>query len=159
MVATALVLAPAAAQADTRVPRPAASCTGPVPTAIKAKLHEAATRRVTTLGELVTRLSASPDPFGLNAGQVSTLQDASAGIEALDGTIQSTCYGTVAELRASGQRAVRGLPRLLAARSPDPTDRGRGSARRHEHAAVGLGREARGLGSVTTPTHRRISRR
>lgn len=89
-------------------PRGDGSCTGPVQTAVKAKLHAAATARVTTLGQLVTTLTARTDPYGLNAAQVSTLQDASSGITALDGTLQSTCYGSVAELRAAGAQLYDG---------------------------------------------------
>jgi len=65
----------------------------------KARVHDAAQRRETTLGLLVSTLQARQDPWSLNAGQIAALGTATAGISALDARVQSGCYSTSAALR------------------------------------------------------------
>jgi len=66
----------------------------------KAWVHTAAQRREATLGLLVSTLQARQDPWSLNAGQITALQNASSAISALDAQVQNTCYPTRAALRA-----------------------------------------------------------
>ena len=111
MLAATAALTPAVASATVTPPvrsGATASCTGPVMTAVKAKLHTAATEREATLTQLSARLTPVPDSFGLNAGQLAALQDANSGIQGLDETIQATCYTTVADLRAAGAQLFEG---------------------------------------------------
>jgi hypothetical protein len=74
-----------------------ATCKGE---AAKPTVHADATRREATLGDLVSKLQKRRDVFGLNGPQISTLQQASAGVSALDQQIASTCYPTLAAFRA-----------------------------------------------------------
>jgi hypothetical protein len=69
----------------------------------KAKVHNEVTRRDTTLTNLMSVLQQRKDPFGLNAGQISALQGAKSGIDAQGTKVQSTCYQTMAQLRADAQ--------------------------------------------------------
>ncbi len=78
-----------------------AACKG---TALKPTAHNDAVRREGTLTDLVAKLQARTDPFNLNGAQISTLQGANSAISALDNTIQSTCYPTIAALRTDWQK-------------------------------------------------------
>ena len=71
---------------------------------VKVRVHDEALRREATLANLVTKLQARRDPFAMNGPQISALQSASAGITALDGQIASTCYPTLAALRADAKK-------------------------------------------------------
>jgi hypothetical protein len=62
--------------------------------------HAQALRREQTLAGLVATLQARHDPFGMNAGQISTLQNSDTGIGSLDQKIQGGCYATRAALVA-----------------------------------------------------------
>lgn len=79
----------------------AAQCKG---TSLKPVVHDDAVRREAKLATLVADLRARRDPFALNGPQISALQGASAGITALDGQIASTCYPTLAALRADATK-------------------------------------------------------
>jgi hypothetical protein len=78
-----------------------AQCKG---TALKPLVHDDVVRREAKLAALVADLQARRDPFGLNGSQISALQAASVGITALDGQIASTCYPTLAALRADATK-------------------------------------------------------
>ncbi len=71
---------------------------------LKPTAHNDAVRREGTLADLVAELQARSNPFNLNAPQISTLQTASAGITALDNTIQSTCYSSLSALRTDWRK-------------------------------------------------------
>jgi hypothetical protein len=70
----------------------------------KAAVHAAAAKRETTLVRLASSLQARKDPGSMNAGQISALQSASAGIAGLDAQIQSACYATVADFRSDATK-------------------------------------------------------
>ena len=67
-------------------------------------VHADALRREATLADLVAKLQARKDPFGMNGPQISALQAANAAIAALDGQIASTCYPTLAALQADATK-------------------------------------------------------
>jgi hypothetical protein len=67
-------------------------------------VHDDAVRREAKLAAVVSDLQARRDPFGLNGPQISALQTASVGITALDSQIASTCYPTLAALRADATK-------------------------------------------------------
>jgi hypothetical protein len=71
---------------------------------LKPAAHNDAVRREGTLADLVGKLQARTNPFNLNGPQISTLQSASSGISALDNTIQSTCYPSIAALRTDWRK-------------------------------------------------------
>jgi hypothetical protein len=73
-------------------------------TAQKAAVHTAAAKREATVARLISSLQDRRDPWSMNAGQISALQSASAGITALDAQIQSTCYATVADFRSDATK-------------------------------------------------------
>jgi len=66
----------------------------------KSVVHAAAVKREGTLAALVARLQARRDPFAMNGPQITTLQQASSAIVALDAKIQATCYSTRTAFRA-----------------------------------------------------------
>jgi hypothetical protein len=78
-----------------------AACKG---TNLKATAHNDAVRREGTLADLVAKLQARTNPFSMNGPQISTLQSASSGISALDNTIQTTCYPSIAALRTDWRK-------------------------------------------------------
>jgi len=82
-------------------PNSAEPCKG---MAMKPAAHADAVRREATLANLVAKLQAHKDPYGLNGPQITALQTASAGIAALDAQIASTCYPTAAALKADAQK-------------------------------------------------------
>ncbi len=105
LVATLLVAVPADAKVSpargAATTPTTAACKG---VALKPTAHNDAVRREGTLADLVAKLQARTDPFNLNSAQISTLQAASSGISALDNTIQSTCYPTIAALRTDWRK-------------------------------------------------------
>lgn len=101
----ALAVVPAAAAPASATPAPQATTCRPL-TDAKAKAHAAATKREATLDQLVGVLHARQDPFGLNGPQATTLQNAKAGITALDQQIQSTCYTAAADLAADAAKLL-----------------------------------------------------
>ncbi|HWS44974.1 MAG TPA: hypothetical protein VN636_03865 [Acidimicrobiia bacterium] len=97
VAAAALVPALAAAPAGAA----GAACKGDT---VKPRVHTEATRREATLASLVANLQARKDPYGMNGGQITALQQASSGISTLDQQIQSTCYPTLAALRTDATK-------------------------------------------------------
>jgi len=71
---------------------------------VKPAIHADAVKREGTLGDLVAKLQARKDPFGLNGPQISTLQSANSAIGALDSQIASTCYASLAALKADASK-------------------------------------------------------
>jgi hypothetical protein len=105
-LATTFLAVPADARVGvprTTVPGADVACKGAV---VKPRIHAAAVRREGTLDDLVARLQRRSDPWQLNAGQISTLQSAKAGITALDAKIASTCYPTLAAVRADAEQLI-----------------------------------------------------
>ncbi len=78
-----------------------ASCKG---VDVKPVVHNDALRREATLSGLVAELAAHADPYGLNGPQRSALQSADTAIAALDAQIASTCYPTLAALKADATK-------------------------------------------------------
>jgi hypothetical protein len=72
--------------------------------AVKPRVHAEAQRREATLADLVAKLGARKDPFGVNGPQTSTVQSANSAISALDAQIQSTCYPTAAAFHADAAK-------------------------------------------------------
>lgn len=95
VVASSLLIAAPAGAAGSVTPGACRPFTVP-----KAKVHAAAVRREATLTRLVSALQARRDPWGMNGGQINSLQSAGAGISALDAQIQAACYTTAEQLRA-----------------------------------------------------------
>jgi len=88
-------IAPASAVASTP------ACRG---AAVKPVVHADARKREATLTTLGATLRARKDPFGLNGPQIAALQSANTAIAALDARIATTCYATVAALKADATR-------------------------------------------------------